>query len=57
MTPSVLVIERSATALTVVVSWALLLPPLVSVVPPGAVTVAVFESTPEKDPLTVALTV
>jgi hypothetical protein len=55
--PSVLVIDRSAIGLTVVVSVALLLAPLVSVVPPAALTVAVFESVPEAVPLTVALTV
>ena len=46
LTPSVLAIARSATGFTVSVSVALLLPGVGSVVPPGAVTVAVLEMLP-----------
>jgi hypothetical protein len=46
VTPSVLVIERSALAVTVSVSVAELLPGVGSVVPPGATTVAVLLNVP-----------
>src|SRR5215467_11425090 len=55
--PSVLVIARSATRLTVSVAGALLLPGVVSVTPPGTVTVAVLAIEPVALPATVALTV
>ena len=46
VTPSVLVIDRSALAPSVSVSVAELLPGVGSVTPAGAVTVAVFDSVP-----------
>jgi hypothetical protein len=48
-TPSVLVTERSACGESVSVSVAVLLPADGSVTPPGAETVAVFESEPDAD--------
>ncbi len=57
VTPSVLVIARSACAVSVSVSVALLLPGLVSVTPAGGVTVAVFDSVPLALPLMVAASV
>src|SRR5438105_472679 len=56
-TPSVLVIARSATRLTVSVSVALLLPGVGSVTPTGAAMVAVLAIAPLALPATVALTV
>src|SRR5439155_17788805 len=56
-TPSVLVIERSATRLTVSLSVALLLPGVRSVTPTGAAMVAVLAMEPVALPATVALTV
>ena len=49
VTPSVLVIDRSAVALSVSLSVAELLPGFGSVTPPGAVTVAVLLSVPVAD--------
>src|SRR5438093_242424 len=57
VTPSFLVIERSATRLTVSVSVALLFPGVGSVTPTGAAIVAVLASEPLALPATVALTV
>src|SRR5204863_8356778 len=57
VTPSVLVIERSATRLTVSVSVALLFPGVGSVTPTGAAVVAVLWIEPTSLPATVALTV
>ena len=54
--PSVLVIDRSATGAMMLVSVASLLPVSGSVVPVGAVTVAVFETVPLAEPRTVAST-
>src|SRR5438105_8735568 len=56
-TPSVLVIERSATRLTVSLSVALLLPGIGSVTPAGAAMVAVLAIVPLALPATLALTV
>src|SRR5438093_4241272 len=57
VTPSFLVIERSATRLTVSVSVALLFPGVGSVTPTGAAIVAVLAIEPVALPATVALTV
>jgi hypothetical protein len=57
VTPSVLVIDRSALAFNVSVSVALLLPGVGSVTPAGAVTVAVFDSEPVALGLMFAMTV
>src|SRR4029077_9040936 len=57
VTPSVLVIARSATRLTVSVSVALLLPGVGSVTPAGAATVAVLAIEPVALPAPLALTV
>ena len=46
VTPSVLVIDKSALAFNVSVSVAVLFPGVGSVTPAGAVTVAVFDSEP-----------
>jgi len=55
--PSVLVIARSACALSVSVSVAELFPGVGSVTPPGAVTVAVLVTAPVAEPEIVPLTV
>ena len=57
VTPSVFVIERSAVGLRVSVSVAELLPGVGSVMPPGAVTVAVLTRVPVAVAETVAVTV
>jgi hypothetical protein len=57
VTPSVFVIARSALGESVSVSVAELSPGVGSVTPPGAVTVAVFESVPVAVAETVAVTV
>ena len=57
VTPSVFVIERSAVGLRVSVSVAVLLPGVGSVMPPGAVTVAVLARVPVAVAETVAFTV
>src|SRR5438067_314184 len=57
LTPSVLVIERSATGVTVFVSLAELLPEVGSDVPAGGVIVALFVMLPVALPATVAVTV
>ena len=57
VTPSVLVIDKSAFALSVSVSVALLLPPVGSVTPAGVATVAVFDKLPVALPLMFATTV
>jgi hypothetical protein len=57
VTPSVFVMTRSAVADSVSVSVAELFPGVGSVTPPGAVTVAVFESVPVAVGATVQLAV
>ena len=56
-TPSLLVIERSAWAVSVSVSVAALFAGLISVTPEGAVTVAVFTRLPLALPLMLATSV
>ncbi len=57
VTPSVLVIDRSAVGVSVSVSVAELLPGVGSTVPPGRATVAVFDSVPVAPAVMVPVTV